>query len=225
MLILSACGTSQTGVATPVTTTTTTEATTTTTTEATTTTTEAETTTTTTEATTTTTEAPTTTTTAKPTTAHKHSWSQWEITNYPNPGELGKQQRVCATCSKKETETIATSPYVGMYSYNSGYKSLSSSQKGKWALNIRYAWWENGKLVLDCYIVNDTKSKITLPSEFTISIEKQGALMAEGTFNLSQITLTSGEAIYHRLTFSSGAFDPNAYGSDLSVGLSWTYQT
>ena len=153
--------------------------------------------------------------------AKGHSWGSWEITNYPTPVLEGKQERVCNSCSKKETQTVAKSKYDGTYHSNNDYMLLSNKQKGTAGFNIRYAWWENGELKIDGYFFNDTKSTQIFNSAVRVKIYgRNGVLIANGTFNLSHIKLNAKETGFHQLTFGIDSY--SSYGCDLSY-LEWAY--
>ena len=153
--------------------------------------------------------------------AKGHSWGSWEITNYPTPVLEGKQERVCNSCSKKETQTVAKSKYDGTYHSNNDYTLLSNKQKGTAGFNIRYAWWENGELKIDGYFFNDTKSTQIFNSAVRVKIYgRNGVLIADGTFNLSHIKLNAKETGFHQLTFGIDSY--SSYGCDLSY-LEWAY--
>jgi hypothetical protein len=153
--------------------------------------------------------------------AKGHSWGNWKITNYPTPVLEGKQERVCNSCSKKETQTVAKSKYDGTYHSNNDYMLLSNKQKGTAGFNIRYAWWENGELNIDGYFFNDTKSTQIFNSAVRVKIYgRNGVLIADATFNLSHIKLNAKETGFHQLTFGIGSY--SSYGCDLSY-LEWAY--
>jgi hypothetical protein len=85
--------------------------------------------------------------------AKGHSWGSWKTTGFPTPILEGVQERVCSSCSKKETQKLAKSKYDGVYVCDETYYELTPSQKGKVSLNVRCMWWEDGKLYIDMPLV------------------------------------------------------------------------
>ena len=146
--------------------------------------------------------------------AKGHSWGSWKTVKFPNPEEEGWQERYCSNCQKNDTNTLAKAKYDGGYYVVSSSNQLKSDQYGILAMNIRYAWWEDGKLKMECYIINGYTSNKSINNIKILQVENEVGIIGKRTdVVLDGTVLAPGYSDYWHFEFSASQIAH--YGSTL----------
>ena len=146
--------------------------------------------------------------------AKGHSWGSWKTVKFPNPAEEGRQERYCSNCQKKDTNTLAKAKYDGDYCFDPSSSQLKSDQYGILAMNICYAWWEDGKLKMECYIINGCTSNKSINNIKILQVENEVGIIGKRTdVALDGTVLAPGYSDYWHFEFSASQIAH--YGSTL----------
>jgi hypothetical protein len=146
--------------------------------------------------------------------AKGHSWGSWKTVKFPNPAEEGRQERYCSNCQKKDTNTLAKAKYDGDYCFDPSSSQLKSDQYGILAMNICYAWWEDGKLKMECYIINGYTSNKSINNIKILQVENEVGIIGKRTdVVLDGTVLAPGYSDYWHFEFSASQIAH--YGSTL----------
>jgi len=127
-----------------------------------------------------------------------HSWGAWNTTKAPTALEKGSAQRKCSTCSATENKALDMLPNY----------FLNTSVDGRWTPNsisvaAKEVYFENGKLVVHCFIVNGYSTRATNVNILQMYVkDKNGTNIAHAYFNSQNLTLDPLSYVEHTFTFS-----------------------
>ena len=146
-----------------------------------------------------------------------HTWGEWETIKEPTGTTNGTSQRKCNTCSATENKDIDK---ISQYFHN-------TTLDGRWIASTisvvpKEVYFENGKLVAHCYVVNGYSTKATMVNISEISVRGTGdKAIAHAYFGNQNFTIPALSYIEHTFTFGadtiiSSSVDMSTLGFNVS---------
>lgn len=128
-----------------------------------------------------------------------HVWGQWKTIKEPTTTAQGTSQRKCNNCSATENQNIDK---LCHYFYN-------NSLEGRWSASAitvvpKEVYFENGKLVAHCYIVNGYSTHATMVNISEISVTgKNDKAIAHAYFGPQNLSIAALSYVEHTFTFGA----------------------
>ena len=128
-----------------------------------------------------------------------HDWGEWKTIKEPTATAQGTSQRKCNNCSATENQNIDK---VCHYFYN-------DSLEGRWSASAitvvpKEVYFENGKLVAHCYIVNGYSTHATMVNISEISVTgKNDKAIAHAYFGAQNLSIAALSYVEHTFTFGT----------------------
>lgn len=116
----------------------------------------------------------------------------------------GKAKGTCTISAKVDGKTIKCKVTVKSNKFETRAKTSSRSfKKGKLHLSTKAVYYENGKLIYKCYVVNTTQYKVQRYNDITISIYAKGKLIAKQTYKNIKLNLNKSRSKAMTFTFKA----------------------
>ena len=146
-----------------------------------------------------------------------HSFDSWYENFPPLFRVVGQARRDCTKCDHFETRVIPALTTSDDKNENFYRHEEIGGSDGSVNVQLRYVYWEDGKLVAHCYIINKTPYTYDTidPMFMSIHNSETGVLCASGDFPAINLVMPAMQAIAHTFTFSGAAVDN--YGADLTT--------
>lgn len=128
-----------------------------------------------------------------------HVWGQWKTIKEPTTTAQGTSQRKCNNCSATENQNIDK---LCHYFYN-------DSLEGRWSASAitvvpKEVYFENGKLVAHCYIVNGYSTHATMVNISEISVTgRNDKVIAHAYFGAQNLSIAALSYVEHTFTFGA----------------------
>lgn len=132
-----------------------------------------------------------------------HSWGAWTTVKEATVLAKGQAQRKCSTCSAIEKKDLAK--------LNDYFRN--NTLDGRWTVNaISVApvevYFENGNLILNCYIVNGFNTTATNVSILEMYVkDANGKVIAHDTFPEQNGTINALSYVEHTFRFAASAVE------------------
>lgn len=136
----------------------------------------------------------------------EHTWGAWTTVKESTVLEKGQSQRKCSVCSTTEKKDLAL---LNNRFYN-------DTLEGRWMTNSITVvpvevYFENGGLVLNCYIVNGFSTTATNTSILEITVkDANGKIIAHDTFPEQNGTINALSYVTHSFHFGASAIENTA---------------
>lgn len=145
-----------------------------------------------------------------------HTPTQWETVTIPNPFETGTAKRSCTTCKATETTTLPkVQGYDGTAFYNPNNYTLQAGNENKISFNPRCAYWKDGALIVQGWMINDLNRAVEVNKVTSILINNGSVNIAYGEY----IEITNGHIDAKSTQPLTLSFSGNAianYGASLN---------
>lgn len=149
-----------------------------------------------------------------------HTWGEWKTVKEPTTSAEGTSQRTCKTCGATENKSIAKLPPEEKPQNQHFY---NDSLDGRWVVDSitvvpKEVYFENGKLVAHCYIVNGYSTTATNVGITQIIVaDKNGVQFANAYFYSQNLTIAPLSYVEHTFTFGADTL------STTNVDMSYLY--
>ena len=126
-----------------------------------------------------------------------HVWGEWKTIKEPTGTAKGTSQRKCNYCSATENQDI---DMICQYFYN-------ATLEGRWSASAisvvpKEVYFENGKLVAHCYVVNGYSTHATKVNISEISVTgKNDKVIAHAYFGNQNLSIAALSYVEHTFTF------------------------
>lgn len=121
--------------------------------------------------------------------AKGHTPTQWETVTFPNPFETGTAKRICTTCRATETTTLPkVQGYDGTVFYSPNNTAMQAGNENLISFNPRCAYWKDGALIVQGWMVNDFNRAVEVNKVDSILINNGSVNIAYG----ENIEITNG---------------------------------
>lgn len=128
----------------------------------------------------------------------------------------GEQRRECKNCDHFEAKIIPALTTSDDKNENFYRNETVGGSDGNVDIQLRYVYWEDGKLVAHCYIINRTQYNYDTINPMFMSIRnpETGVLCASGNFPAINKQMPAMQYVEHTFSFSGEAVDN--YAADLT---------
>lgn len=142
-----------------------------------------------------------------------HEWGDWVLRRQPNPKVEGYQTRTCGKCKGVETVVIPKLPDNSNCYY--GYENYVPTEDNAGIVSVTpyCVWWQDGKLVVQLFVVNDTDQDIVLDSWDVLTIYNDSQKLASReNIDMTGVTVSARYYEMLQIVFTQ---DLHGYGSSL----------
>lgn len=143
---------------------------------------------------------------------HTHSWGQWEVYKEATTDAEGESRRTCDNCQEYESKPIAKLPAAEnvFINENNNYYDVDVV-----SIRPRYVYWENGKLIAECFVINGFNHNVFNIDVKSLSFNNGSVDIASAVFGvMNDVVLEPYTHVVWRFEFSANCVAN--YGADLS---------
>ena len=144
--------------------------------------------------------------------AKGHSWGEWKVYKEATTDAEGESRRTCANCKEYESKPIAKLPAAEnvFINENNNYYDVDAV-----SIRPRYVYWENGKLIAECFVINGFNHNVFNINVKSLSFNNGSVDIASAVFGvMNDVVLEPYTHVVWRFEFSANCVAN--YGADLS---------
>jgi predicted small lipoprotein YifL len=143
---------------------------------------------------------------------HTHSWGEWKVYKEATTDAEGESRRTCDNCKEYESKPIAKLPAAEnvFINENNNYYDVDVV-----SIRPRYVYWENGKLIAECFVINGFNHNVFNINVKSLSFNNGSVDIASAVFGvMNDVVLAPYNHVVWRFEFSADCVAN--YGADLS---------